>query len=203
MTLTAALVGGGIGVASHMLNNAARKIPLSRYPWAHVGLFIGGAYLGVQYEEWEKRQVEDINEMRADRGMPPVLNTDAFYSLESKNLAAEENATKKEKESPFVGENQLGQFFKWMNSELKLASQFKKDNEVGTLEYDEEDMAQRKTAFTQQFFRTVSEREDYDDDVRALCKKLSTQTKWGVADTGLTLEEIRSMRKRFAQKRIA
>merc|ERR1711862_587837 len=56
---------------------------------------------------------------------------------------------------------------------------------------------------TQQFFRTVSEREDYDDDVRALCKKLSTQTKWGVADTGLTLEEIRSMRKRFAQKRIA
>merc|ERR1712176_261180 len=90
-----------------------------------------------------------------------------------------------------------------MNSELKLASQFKKDNEVGTLEYDEEDMAQRKTAFTQQFFRTVSEREDYDDDVRALCKKLSTQTKWGADDTGLTLEEIRSMRKRFAQKRIA
>merc|ERR1712176_1477068 len=77
-----------------------------------------------------------------------------------------------------------------MNSELKLASQFKKDNEVGTLEYDEEDMAQRKTAFTQQFFRTVSEREDYDDDVRALCKKLSTQTKWGADDTGLTLEEM-------------
>lgn len=204
MTITGALVGGSVGVSCHILNNAVRKIPLSRYPWGHVGLFIGGAYIGAKYEKFEKQQVIDVNEMRTDRGLPQLLGTEAFFPIKTKVEVAEEEAAEnieKGPDMPSPEANPLGQFFKWLNNEIKVAEKLKKDNVVGVVQYDKQDLAERKTEFTQYFFKKLSEREDYDDAVRDFCKKMSAQTKFGLPE-GTTLDDIKAIRKKFAQKRI-
>jgi len=79
MTVTSALIGGAVGTSMHMLNNAMRKVPISRSPWIHVGLFFVGAYAGDWYEKKEKSLLNDVNELRADKGLPPLVGTDNWF----------------------------------------------------------------------------------------------------------------------------
>jgi len=209
MTLTAALIGGTIGTGCHMLNNAARKIPLSRYPWGHVGLFIAGAYIGVKYEQFEKRQVEEINEMRADRGLPQLTGTEAFYEIEAKDNMLKQEATTKEPGEWDIGPHLikeasgLGQFNKYIHNQMYAAEKMKADNQLGEeMKYDEEEMSDKKLKLTQHFFNRIAEREDYEDDVRAYCKKLSTATKFGEIPEGFTMEDVKAIRRKLVERRM-
>jgi hypothetical protein len=47
-------------------------------PWFHVGYFFLGGYIGNKWVNLEKELVVDINEIRADRGMPPMVGTNAW-----------------------------------------------------------------------------------------------------------------------------
>ena len=47
-------------------------------PWMHVGLFFVGAWAGNKYVQVEEQLVKDINEIRADRGLPPLAGTSSW-----------------------------------------------------------------------------------------------------------------------------
>lgn len=47
----------------------------------HVGCFFLGGYVGQRWVRLEKELVLDINEIRADKGMPPMVATDAMLGL--------------------------------------------------------------------------------------------------------------------------
>lgn len=81
MGLTAFFVGAFSGTGMHMMSNAIQKVPLSRRPWMHVGCFFLGGYVGQRWVRLEKELVLDINEIRADKGMPPMVATDAMLGL--------------------------------------------------------------------------------------------------------------------------
>ena len=74
MGLIAALIGGVSGTGMHMMTNSMRKVPLSRTPWMHVGYFVLGAWAGNKYVEVEKKMLMDVNEIRADKGLPPLMD---------------------------------------------------------------------------------------------------------------------------------
>mmetsp|Transcript_3694 Transcript_3694/g.5328 ORF Transcript_3694/g.5328 Transcript_3694/m.5328 type:complete len:88 (+) Transcript_3694:68-331(+) len=78
MGMTAALIGGVSGFGMQMMTNAVRKVPMSRQPWMHVTYFMVGCWAGNKYVAVEKALVKDINEIRADRGMPPMVGTGAY-----------------------------------------------------------------------------------------------------------------------------
>lgn len=78
MGLTAAIIGGVSGTSIHMMTNAMRKVPLSRSPWFHVTYFFVGMYAGNKYVQMEKALVEDINQIRQDKGLPPMVGTNAW-----------------------------------------------------------------------------------------------------------------------------
>eukprot|EP00552_Chaetoceros_brevis_P000082 CAMPEP_0197736810 /NCGR_PEP_ID=MMETSP1435-20131217/4248_1 /TAXON_ID=426625 /ORGANISM="Chaetoceros brevis, Strain CCMP164" /LENGTH=86 /DNA_ID=CAMNT_0043325067 /DNA_START=107 /DNA_END=367 /DNA_ORIENTATION=+ len=78
MGLTAALIGGASGTGIHIMTNAMRKVPLSRSPWFHVGYFFVGCWAGNKYVAVERKMVEDINQIREDKGMPPMVGTNAW-----------------------------------------------------------------------------------------------------------------------------
>jgi hypothetical protein len=50
----------------------------------HAGYFVFGAWAGNKYVAIERRMVVDINQIRADKGMPPMVGTHAWirYSTE-------------------------------------------------------------------------------------------------------------------------
>ena len=56
-------------------------VPFSAEPWMHVGCFFLGVYVGQRWVRLEKELVMDINEIRADKGMPPMVATDAMLGL--------------------------------------------------------------------------------------------------------------------------
>ncbi|KAL7496759.1 hypothetical protein ACHAWT_004906 [Skeletonema menzelii] len=82
MGLTAMLVGSISGTGMQMMNNALQKVPLSRKPWLHVGYFFLGGYIGQRWVNLEKELVMDINEIRADKGLPPMVATNAWIKYE-------------------------------------------------------------------------------------------------------------------------
>lgn len=47
-------------------------------PWLHVIYGITGFALGVWYPKAEKQLLLDINEIRADRGLPPLVGSNAW-----------------------------------------------------------------------------------------------------------------------------
>ena len=51
-------------------------------PWLHVGYFFLGGYIGQRWVNLEKELVMDINEIRADKGLPPMVATNAWISYE-------------------------------------------------------------------------------------------------------------------------
>ena len=54
---------------------------LSSEPWLHVTYFFLGGYIGQRWVTLEKELVMDINEIRADKGMAPMIATDAMLGL--------------------------------------------------------------------------------------------------------------------------
>mmetsp|Transcript_28127 Transcript_28127/g.40201 ORF Transcript_28127/g.40201 Transcript_28127/m.40201 type:complete len:86 (-) Transcript_28127:178-435(-) len=82
MGLTAMLVGGISGTGMQMMNNALQKVPLSRKPWLHVTYFFLGGYIGQRWVRLEKELVMDINEIRADKGLPPMIATNAWIKYD-------------------------------------------------------------------------------------------------------------------------
>mmetsp|Transcript_11275 Transcript_11275/g.16483 ORF Transcript_11275/g.16483 Transcript_11275/m.16483 type:complete len:88 (-) Transcript_11275:202-465(-) len=74
----AALIGGVSGTCLHMMSNAVSKVPLSRRPYNHVICFFVGCWVGNEYVKLEHRLVAEINEMRADKGMPPMVGTHSY-----------------------------------------------------------------------------------------------------------------------------
>ncbi|KAL7437606.1 hypothetical protein ACHAXH_006114 [Discostella pseudostelligera] len=87
MGLTAMVVGSVSGFGMQMMNNALQKVPLSRKPWLHVTYFFLGGWIGQRWVRLEKDLVLDINEIRADKGMPPMVGTDAMLGLKYRTQA--------------------------------------------------------------------------------------------------------------------
>ncbi|KAL3771926.1 hypothetical protein ACHAW5_008039 [Stephanodiscus triporus] len=81
MGLTAMVVGSVSGFGMQMMNNALQKVPLSRKPWLHVTYFFVGGWVGQRWVRLEKELVMDINEIRADKGLPPLVGTNAMLGL--------------------------------------------------------------------------------------------------------------------------
>ncbi|KAL3827020.1 hypothetical protein ACHAXA_007527 [Cyclostephanos tholiformis] len=81
MGLTAMVVGSVSGFGMQMMNNALQKVPLSRKPWLHVTYFFLGGWIGQRWVRLEKELVMDINEIRADKGLPPLVGTNAMLGL--------------------------------------------------------------------------------------------------------------------------
>mmetsp|Transcript_21525 Transcript_21525/g.30938 ORF Transcript_21525/g.30938 Transcript_21525/m.30938 type:complete len:88 (+) Transcript_21525:103-366(+) len=79
MGLTAAIFGGVSGTAIHTIANSVKKVPLSRQPYLHVFYFMFGAWAGNGWMNAEKQLVQDINEIRADKGMPPLVGSSGTW----------------------------------------------------------------------------------------------------------------------------
>lgn len=82
MGLTAMFVGSFSGFGMQMMNNALQKVPLSRKPWLHVTYFFLGGYVAQRWVRLEKELVMDINEIRSDKGLPPMIATGAWIKYE-------------------------------------------------------------------------------------------------------------------------
>ncbi|GAX15005.1 hypothetical protein FisN_12Lh299 [Fistulifera solaris] len=83
MGLFTTLFGGSLGFAAQAYSNSIRKVPISRQPWNHLGMFILGCYAGAKYPKWEETLVNDINAMRSERGLSPMVGSNKWikYSL--------------------------------------------------------------------------------------------------------------------------
>eukprot|EP00614_Pseudopedinella_elastica_P018738 CAMPEP_0172649026 /NCGR_PEP_ID=MMETSP1068-20121228/241578_1 /TAXON_ID=35684 /ORGANISM="Pseudopedinella elastica, Strain CCMP716" /LENGTH=84 /DNA_ID=CAMNT_0013463371 /DNA_START=485 /DNA_END=739 /DNA_ORIENTATION=- len=64
--------GAASGFGLQLYSNAVRKLPMAREPWLHVGFAMIGGYAGFNYASVEAKLLEDVNEMRADRKLPPL-----------------------------------------------------------------------------------------------------------------------------------
>jgi hypothetical protein len=78
MGFVSGMIGAGIFVGLQIRSNAMMKIPLSRDPWLHVTYGVLGFIVGDWYPKAERRLVLDINEIRADRGLPPLVGSNAW-----------------------------------------------------------------------------------------------------------------------------
>jgi hypothetical protein len=56
-------------------------------PWLHVTYFFIGGWVGQRWVRLEKELVLDINEIRADKGLPPLIGTDAMLGLKYRSAA--------------------------------------------------------------------------------------------------------------------
>mmetsp|Transcript_4270 Transcript_4270/g.11166 ORF Transcript_4270/g.11166 Transcript_4270/m.11166 type:complete len:93 (+) Transcript_4270:161-439(+) len=81
MGFTATLVGGSVGFVAQMTSNAVQKIPLSRQPWMHVLCAVGGAWGANKWVQTETELLADINEMRAHKGLPPMVGTKYYFPM--------------------------------------------------------------------------------------------------------------------------
>mmetsp|Transcript_11853 Transcript_11853/g.16374 ORF Transcript_11853/g.16374 Transcript_11853/m.16374 type:complete len:89 (+) Transcript_11853:120-386(+) len=75
MGLATTFIGGALGTSVHVLTNGVMKIPYSRKPWLHVGYFFLGGYAAHKWLALEEKILDDINEIRADKGMPPMVGS--------------------------------------------------------------------------------------------------------------------------------
>mmetsp|Transcript_13166 Transcript_13166/g.19366 ORF Transcript_13166/g.19366 Transcript_13166/m.19366 type:complete len:90 (-) Transcript_13166:150-419(-) len=79
MGFLSGLFGAGVGFSTAMMANAVKKVPLSREPWNHVLFGIVGFWAGAKYPSFEKRMIYEINEARADKGLPPLVGTFNYF----------------------------------------------------------------------------------------------------------------------------
>ena len=56
--------------------------PLIIEPWLHVTYFFLGGYVAQRWVRLEKELVMDINEIRSDKGLPPMIATGAWIKYE-------------------------------------------------------------------------------------------------------------------------
>ena len=66
-----------------MANHALSFTYLTIEPWFHVGYFFLGAYIGQKYVNLERELVLDINEIRSDKGLPPMVGSNAWVKYKS------------------------------------------------------------------------------------------------------------------------
>lgn len=52
-------------------------------PWMHVGCFIVGCWAGHKYPQIELAMVQDINEIRAKKGMSPLVGSNAWIKYDT------------------------------------------------------------------------------------------------------------------------
>lgn len=78
MTFVGFITGGFIGTGLHMFSLGIMKVPLSRMPWGHVGLFALGGYVGHNYPKWKQNLLDEANIQRALRGQPPLNGTQSM-----------------------------------------------------------------------------------------------------------------------------
>eukprot|EP00594_Rhizosolenia_setigera_P008535 CAMPEP_0178965362 /NCGR_PEP_ID=MMETSP0789-20121207/16238_1 /TAXON_ID=3005 /ORGANISM="Rhizosolenia setigera, Strain CCMP 1694" /LENGTH=93 /DNA_ID=CAMNT_0020650335 /DNA_START=80 /DNA_END=361 /DNA_ORIENTATION=+ len=90
MPFTTGLLGGITGTSLMMLTNSLRKIPLSRQPWGHVLCFVGGAYTANYWKATEIQLVHDINEIRADKGLPPMVGSELYSAARTRYIKPED-----------------------------------------------------------------------------------------------------------------
>ncbi|KAI2509314.1 hypothetical protein MHU86_5067 [Fragilaria crotonensis] len=78
MGFVVGMIGAVSGYGIAVMTNAARKIPLSREPWNHAMFSIFGYWAGNYYVKTERRLVKEINEIRADKGLPTLVGTHTY-----------------------------------------------------------------------------------------------------------------------------
>eukprot|EP00529_Nitzschia_sp_RCC80_P040735 CAMPEP_0113457626 /NCGR_PEP_ID=MMETSP0014_2-20120614/9506_1 /TAXON_ID=2857 /ORGANISM="Nitzschia sp." /LENGTH=85 /DNA_ID=CAMNT_0000349129 /DNA_START=103 /DNA_END=360 /DNA_ORIENTATION=- /assembly_acc=CAM_ASM_000159 len=83
-------MGGLLGFTAQCMSNAIQKIPLSRQPWMHVACTIGGAWALNKWVKVEKDLLADVNEIRASKGLPPMVGTHWVFPLVPPNFEPEE-----------------------------------------------------------------------------------------------------------------
>jgi len=51
-------------------------------------MFFVGCTIGSKYPKWEAKLVNDINELRAAKGMPPMVGTNAWikYQIDEESM---------------------------------------------------------------------------------------------------------------------
>ena len=52
-------------------------------PWLHVGMFVFGCWAGDYYTKLELKLVQDINEIRASKGLSPMIGTTAWIRYQA------------------------------------------------------------------------------------------------------------------------
>jgi hypothetical protein len=55
---------------------------MSLEPWLHVTYFVVGYWIGDYYPKFERYLVDDINEMRAEKGLRPLVGTIAWIKYQ-------------------------------------------------------------------------------------------------------------------------
>lgn len=85
MGFMSGVVGGVIGFGMQCSCNAAVKVPISRKPWLHLLYFGIGCYLGDKYPKVEASLLSELNEIRAERGMPPLIPSSKWLGVEPAN----------------------------------------------------------------------------------------------------------------------
>lgn len=57
------------------------SFPLCAEPWMHVLCTFAGAWAANKWVTVEKNMLADVNEIRASKGLPPMVGTRAFFPL--------------------------------------------------------------------------------------------------------------------------
>jgi hypothetical protein len=65
---------------------------IRKEPWLHATYFTIGAAVGNWLPKYEKSLVEDINELRAKKGLPPLVGTRAWIAYQ---IPEDENPLKR------------------------------------------------------------------------------------------------------------
>ena len=78
MSLFSTLTGVTSGFLITCWSNGFRKVPLLREPWTHLTLMAAGGYVGYKYPGWVEKQREDVNLIRKQRNLPPVIENEGI-----------------------------------------------------------------------------------------------------------------------------
>mmetsp|Transcript_7118 Transcript_7118/g.19923 ORF Transcript_7118/g.19923 Transcript_7118/m.19923 type:complete len:87 (+) Transcript_7118:80-340(+) len=82
MGFLSALFGGSVGFLMQCSANSALKLPVARYPWRHALFFGIGLYVGDQYPKVEAEMMDELNAIRAAKGMPPLVPSKKWLGVE-------------------------------------------------------------------------------------------------------------------------
>lgn len=68
------------------------SLDLDTEPWLHVGATIGGAWVANKWVKLEASMLADINEIRAYKGLPPMVGSHYFFPMVPPTLEEEPKA---------------------------------------------------------------------------------------------------------------
>ncbi|GMI10045.1 hypothetical protein TrLO_g15352 [Triparma laevis f. longispina] len=91
MTLFTTFVGATSGILLQLYSNGVRKLPYLRQPWLLPTFAIIGGYVGHKYPKLEAELREDVNQIRARRGLGPLRDGQSMPDVDfSKLMKTEE-----------------------------------------------------------------------------------------------------------------